>query len=295
MRTLAMAALAALTGGLLAGAAGASLVEEGFGPGYADDATVVGLGPARTGFAASPWAAGTIDIKRDVFHRAGGLVHPLVDGATPGHLEAWVDGLQSPPNGGSVSRALAYNYTDPDATDQVWGAFLFQFNAVAGSLKITLGDATGSNRPAEFIITVAGGTGTLETHHAGNSADVLSVGGLAPDVAHLAVFRMRDLPDTYYDPHSLWVDPDPADVLADDIAGGQSGVAITLNPNLDKDTASAWGSLRLETHSGNGSRILFDEFRLRESLGEMGLTPEPATLAMVALGGLGLMAARKRR
>ncbi|MGC9454868.1 MAG: PEP-CTERM sorting domain-containing protein [Phycisphaerae bacterium] len=279
---------------MLTGVCSAALVEEGFGPGYTDDASVAGLAPVRTGFAASAWTAGTIDSKRDFFHRAAGLTHALLDGETAGHLDAWVDNLESPPNGGSISRDMDYDYADPNNVNEVWGAFLFAFNSTDGSLDIFLGDATGQGRPAGFRITVSGGTGTVETRHAGNSADNFSVSGLAPDVAHLAVFRMTEDPGTFYDPHTFWVNPAAADISAGDIDGGQTGVAITLNPNLDTDFASAWGSLGLKTDSQNGSNILFDEFRIGESLGDIGVVPEPATMALLALGGLAVVGHRRK-
>lgn len=268
------------------------LVDEGFGPGYSDGTTVVGIGPARTGFAASPWTAGTVDSKRDFFHRSEGLTHSVLTGETPGHLEGWVDDLSSPPNGGSISRALDYSYADPNNVDEVWGAFLFRFNDVDGQMTITLGDSTGNGRSMALRINVSGGEGILQTMYAGRDAVQVNFDSLEANQVHLAVFRLTEDPTTFYDPHTLWVNPTAEDILPGDIAGGKSGTGITLNPNLVTNFASAWNSLQLVTNSQNGSMIDFDEFRLSESLDGLGLVPEPATLSLLALGGLTLLRRR---
>ena len=86
---------------------------------------------------------------------------------------------------------------------------------------------------------------------------------------------------------SLWVDPNPGATAPSEL-NVANGPPILTDPNL---TVGSVTQLQLAT----GQSGVFDELRIGTSYADVTPVPEPATLGLFAIGGLGLIALRHRK
>jgi len=287
-----------ITPGTLLAYEGFEANASGSGDAYTADATIRGADKPRTGFTGAWTSTGGFAASADVYSRTadlsfGGLI------TTPGSMEAFRNTGTSD-QVKYLRRDFDYSF---DAGDEVWASCLFSFDAMGeangGSVFVAEFSNTSGNRGIQFRIESdgAGPDGIVRVIGGGNSGSDLNLGTVAADETHLLVVRAMpafDGPNEYYDALAVWLDPaDLADLGAPDAQG--YGVVRYQWPDFGDLLTLDELELRWRPQPAPFS-FSFDEFRLgtgRASV--LPLIPEPATLTLLALGGLGLLARRRRK
>jgi len=270
----------------------------GSGDAYIADATIRGADKPRTGFTGAWTSAGGFAASTDVYSRTAGLSYGALI-TTPGSMEAFRNTGTSD-QVKYLRRDFDYSF---DATDEVWASCLFNFDAMGeangGSAFVAELADSSTTRGIQLRIEPdgAGPDGTVRVVCAGNSGSDLNLGTVAADETHLLVVRSSpasDGPNQYYDAIDVWVDPvDLTDLGAPDAEG--YGVVRYQWPNFGDLLTLDELELRWRPQPAPFS-FTFDEFRLGTgSASVLPVIPEPGTLTLLALGGLGLLARRRKR
>ncbi len=302
MTRLFLNGLVMTTATVFAGSASAALVYDGFS-GYTVDTTVVGQGPAATGFTGN-WTntGGALAATVDFQPRTDNLTYTNYAPSSGGSLEAFRSSGSHSGAAKQVSRS--FNYAAP-GTGDFYIAFLIQndSSSATANTRLTLqaGASADSNRDAFFDVDHTNNTLTFS---AGGGAGMVEAEGLSAG-ANLVVVRSvydngintsGNPNQTFYDVVDLWINPtitaSATPTLADLGAADATGFGI-MRSFEGSGTPLAYNSL-LFRHSLNSGEVSLDEFIITNSLSDIIAVPEPASLALMGLGGL-LMLGRSRR
>jgi hypothetical protein len=210
---------------------------------------------------------------------SGGLTHPSV---------ATTDGMvkMTRTQSGGFNK---YNYADANYSsgdDQVyWVGFLMKFsNHNEQRIEIDFG-----SNPLGIGIDGSGHPGI----GAGGALTVDNSTTLSADTTYLFVAKVDgtgntadgDAEDQY-----LWIDPDPT---TEPLEG---------DANVHRNTGDRFGltdtyprEVGLLAYAQQGETRYWDEIQVATSFEDLNLIPEPATLALVGLGGAVMLVGRKRR
>ena len=270
----------------------------GTGAAYTADATIRGADKPRTGFTGAWTSSGGFATSADVYSRTAGLSYGGLI-TTPGSMEAF----RNTGTSGEVKYLRRdFNYSF-DAADEIWASCLFNFDAMGeangGSAFVAELADSSTTRGIQLRIEPdgTGPDGIVRVVGAGNNGIDLALGTVAAGETHLLVVRSSpaiDGPNEYYDAIDIWVDPvDLTDLGTPD--GEGYGVVRYNWPNFGDLLTFDELELRWRPQPAPFS-FTFDEFRLGTGLASvLPVIPEPTTLTVLALGGLGLLARRRRQ
>ncbi|MCC5848107.1 MAG: PEP-CTERM sorting domain-containing protein [Verrucomicrobia bacterium] len=270
------------------------LVYEGFS-GYTVDTTIVGQGPAKTGFTGN-WsqtggmAAGVVDY----VPRSSGLSYENYAPTSNGSLEHFRA------SGGSHAKTLTrgLNYV-MDNTDDYFLSFLVSYSGGA-TADSTLTFTNEKNRPSVFSINHS--TGAFSFTPNGGSATVFN-SNLAADETHLIVLRAYQQSEgnpnsAFFERYDIWVNPeitaDPNPTLANLGTADGSGWGI-LRFFDGGSNPLPFNTLRFSNTLSEGGSVTTDEIVISQSLSDIVAIPEPGTLVLlgIALGTLAIFRRRK--
>jgi len=272
-------ATAAVCAALVMGSAaqGATLFYDSFDYGSSD----LAIGSAGN------WSSGSSVLKYDA---DGGLDSPVLDGETGGAMWLDFDDARSASNGGDFT---TLDLTTLGDGDTVWMASLFQY--VSGNNTHSLEIAGGSVSGMGVAITGGGNvnvTATLDQSvNATNSTGINLASGTYLMLLRYTKGSGTSPIDSAVD---LWIDPTDASSVA---------ALGTADWTLDSsDGEVKWGrdgnSLTSITEAQPSQQGRIDEIRVATTFEELnttgGIIPEPASLALLGLGGL-LIAGRQRK
>lgn len=268
---------------------GFEAVSGGSATAYDADGSIIGQGPARTGFSGA-WATsdtlagGVVDFVA----REDGLAYPGAVAGLDGRMELYRIATSSGQGAKSASRSLSY--TAPDSDDIYYALQL----SYTGSLSGTAAFA-GSGRDLQFNLD---SSGNLTIAPAGSSAMSYSE-AITAGMSNLVVIRAINdesgaapgsNPNSgFYDYLEVWINPT--------ITGGAlgtpdaTGYGIVRNLN-GGGNAVAYSSLILSGDVGGGDAITIDEVYVTTDLADV-VIPEPATMSLLGLAGLAML--RRRR
>jgi hypothetical protein len=260
--------MALLAAGVIAGALGSAHATVIFSDSFDYGGTTTNIGSVGN------WSSGSSVLKYD---HDGGLEYATLAGETGGAM--WLDY--------TAERSGSSNFTNFDLTpleqgDAVWMAALFQY--VSGNNAHSLAISGGTVSAMGVTITGAGDvvvTGTLNTTVSASNDTQIDLG----TGTYLMLLRYTkgsgsSPVDSKID---LWINPAPASLG-------------TADWTLDSDDGQVkWGRdgnalTGLSATPSQQGRI--DEIRIATSLGEINLVPEPASMALLGLGGLMMLRRR---
>ena len=263
------------------------LVQEDFS-GYTSDATVVGTGPAKTGFTGNWAQTGGLSPDVNFYQRSTGLSYSnFTTGG--GSLEYF----RNSGSGGTkiLDRAIDFSPVSVSGSDVLYLGFLFKYSGSFTTLDFIY-ENDAENRINSFGI----GGGNLTIDLAGSNGSSLNLGSVASDTTHMVLLRISDNTtggggnDAFYDNVEAWLNPDLLNLGTAD----QTGVGI-ISKFAGGNTDIAGDNLRISGPITSGSSVTFDEFFITDDLSDVTVIPEPSSVALVLLGGLTTLAVVRRR
>ncbi len=279
----------------------AALIYEGFEatPGgsvtaYNSSVSIIGQGPARTGFTgvysqSGGLAPGTVDFQaRDV-----GLTYPATNTGGSGLLEFFRIASSSSVGDKVANRSLSY--TAPETSDIY---FSFQLS-YTGSLPATVSFVSNLNE-RNFAFDLSS-TGLLTLEPGGSSATTYSEQLTAGATSLIVVKAVNDESGTapgsnpntaFYDYLEFYVNP----TIIGASLGTPDATGFGIVRNLGGGgTAVAYDGFRLAGNAAAGTSVRVDEVYITTDLNDIVAVPEPGTVALFLVGGIGLIALQRRR
>jgi len=263
------------------------LVQEDFS-GYSSDSTVVGTGPAKTGFTGNWAQTGGLNSNVNFYQRSSGLNYSgfASSGGSMEHFRT-----SGSPSSKNLDREISFSPVSVSGSDVLYLGFLFEYTGSFTDMTLIY-ENEAENRSNEFQI----GGGNLTLNLAGINGSSLDLGSIAADTTHLVLLRISDNTtggggnDGFYDNVEAWLNPDLLNLGTAD----QTGVGIISKfdgGNID----IAADNLRFSGEVTTGSSATFDEFFVTDDLSDVTVIPEPGSIGLLLLGGLACMAGSRSK
>jgi hypothetical protein len=185
-------------------------------------------------------------------------------------------------NSSDCFRRLDMSVLDTSDGASVWFSFLMDYATLTSDLRVSFfcnEDTHGNGATVEF----KGGNGTIELKgsFSGTGATSASLGS-----THLYVGRVDFSDADDGDVFTLWIDPELGSTPDDGDA------FLTTTGTLDMSAADYYPSVYLR--AGRGAVTYVDEIRMDTTFADVTPVPEPATMALLGLGGLAVLRRRRR-